>query len=129
MTEKETATEKTETKEQPEMTVSMQELHDNLEKMILDTSMNKYEVVLFGRRWAHELQSKESAMGAKSVQDIIAHSLTDVLGEKVSAKTIRNLPPIRLVKKPKTGLALESFAKAALDNPPESESEKAKPGS
>ncbi len=98
---------------------------DNVvEGLILDTKMNKYDVVLLARRWAYELQAKDSSI--HSVQDVITQSLGDILSGKVGAKSIRNLPPIRQAKKSKNANLVDSLAKAVLDTPSQSNSEKDK---
>ena len=95
---------------------------DVLEKLILDTTLNKYDVILMARRWACELQSKEG--GPRSIQETIARSLEDILTGKVSCEEIQELPPVRTIRRAKGPLnvATESLPKGSGDG----ESEKGK---
>lgn len=79
--------------------LSIAELKQNLEKLILNTSMNKYDAIVLIRRWVYELKSKDSE--SRSVQDLIALSVNDVLGGHVSHKTIRELPTLTFARKQK----------------------------
>lgn len=96
-----------------------------VEKMILDTTMNKYDIVFLARRWAYELQSKDAS--APPVQDLITRALEDVLSGRVNRKMIQDLPPIRLVKKQKISLksVVEPLAKPVQEPVSGAASEKA----
>ena len=56
------------------------------EKLILDTQMNKYDVILLARRWAFELKTKEGE--TRTMQELIGVADQEILDEKVTAKTI-----------------------------------------
>ena len=75
------------------------------EKLILDTLMNKYDVVLLARRWAYELQSKDTTHSL-SVQEVISQALHDILSGKIDSKTVMDLPPLRTLRKKSTLLPI-----------------------
>lgn len=88
------------------------EAEPKLEQLILDTTMNKYDVILLATRWAHELHLQEP--GSRSVQELIAQGISDILSGKVDPKKVRSLPPLALLKKQKSSpkTILENVAQA-----------------
>lgn len=84
------------------------------DQLILDTTMNKYEVVLLASRWAHELHLQDP--GSRSVQELIEQGISDILSGKVDPKKVKSLPPLTILKKQKP------FPKTILEN-----AEKSKP--
>lgn len=90
---------------------SKTELQPKLEQLILDTPMNKYEAVLLAARWAYELNQQDP--GLRSVGELIAEGISDILSGKVDSKKVKSLPPLSVLKKqkfsPKT--ILESLEK------------------
>lgn len=96
---------------------------ENLDKMVLDSDMNKYDLILLARRWAYELKSQSEQ--SLSIQELINRSLDDILSGRVTHKTIQSLPPISIVKKQKSHplTILENIGKTPSS---ESSSEKTK---
>lgn len=96
------------------------QLH-TLEKLILDTSFNKYDVILLVRRWAYELKSKEGEL--RSLHELIAVAIRDILSSSVSHKMVRDLPHFSKGRKPKP------TAVSLLDALPKTKKESEKKGS
>jgi len=80
--------------------LSEAELRNKLEEMILNTKMNKYDAVVLARRWVYELRSKNTE--DKSIHDLIATAVGDILSTKVNRKTVMELPVLNLAKKQKS---------------------------
>ena len=78
-----------------------------LEKLILDTSFNKYDIILLARRWAYELKNKEGE--SRTLQDLIAVAISDILSSRVSHKMVSDLPVL-----PKGGGGKKSKAPANI---------------
>lgn len=95
------------------------EAEPKLEQLILDTIMNKYDVVLLATRWAHELHIQEP--GSRSVQELIAQGISDILSGKVDPKKVKELPPLSLLKKQK------SSPKTILENVTQAKENEKKP--
>lgn len=86
-----------------------QQLEEALDKLILNTTFNKYDIIVLARRWAYELKSKEGEM--RSIQELIAASIRDILSSRISHKMVRDLPHLVLGKKQKniSAAVLESL--------------------
>ncbi len=84
----------------------------SLEKLILDTTLNKYDAVLLARRWAYELKAKEGE--TRTLQDLISVSIRDILGTHVDHKMVFDLPHLKSMKKPKISAA--NMHAAVLEN-------------
>ena len=82
---------------------------DAMDRMILDSGVNKYDLIILARRWAYELKNKEGE--TRAVQDLIPDSIRDILTAKVNPKTIRELPQLRFLAK-----KLKGHSTAILDN-------------
>ncbi len=85
---------------------------EEIRKLILGTTRNRYDVILLARRWANDLKAKNER--PRSVQDLIAKALNDVLTGKVTREMVKELPPIVFPKKPKappTVAILENIGK------------------
>ncbi|OGR83550.1 MAG: hypothetical protein A2902_04150 [Elusimicrobia bacterium RIFCSPLOWO2_01_FULL_64_13] len=102
-----------------------------LDKLVMDTTLNRYDAILLARRWAYELKSKES--DGRSIQELIPQAVFDILSARISQKSVRDLPVLKTVKKGKlTAAALfENIGKAPVesdsnDKPKTSESPKKK---
>ncbi len=67
--------------------------------LVLDTPLNKYDMILLARRWAHELKSKEGE--TRSVHELINVAIQDILSGDVSHKMVKELPALRNLKKQK----------------------------
>ncbi|MBI1979675.1 MAG: hypothetical protein HYY63_06665 [Elusimicrobia bacterium] len=65
-----------------------------------ETNINKYDLILLARRWVYELKSKEGE--TRTLQELIGVAVRDITSGAVSAKTIRDLPPLRTFKKQKS---------------------------
>lgn len=113
MAKQEQTSKKDKEKAEKAETAEIMSPEEKLHKSILDTVMNKYDVVVMARRWAYELQSKEAA--GLSIQDAIEHSVGDILSGRVTSKELKELPPLRHVKKPKgvMGFLTEPLPKPA----------------
>jgi len=60
------------------------------EKLILDTTMNRYQLILLVLRWAKELE--KSASGGKiSLDELVNQALNDILSGKVKPEEIMKL--------------------------------------
>ncbi len=82
---------------------------ENLDKLILDSGVNKYDLIILARRWAYELKTREGEK--RSLLNLIPESIKDILTSKVDPKTISDLPQLKsLVKK------IKNPATAILDN-------------
>jgi hypothetical protein len=110
--EKETQDAKNETAKTPELAIAL----NTLEKLILNTSFNKYDMILMVRRWAYELKSKEGEI--RSMPELIAISIRDILNSDVDHKMIRDLPHFSKGRKPTKAPA------SLLDALPKSRKEK-----
>jgi DNA-directed RNA polymerase subunit K/omega len=95
-----------------------------VEKLVLDTTMNKYDVVLLARRWAYELRAKQSR--PLSIQDLISCALDDILSGKVDPATILALPPMRVIRKPKSPLGGDMPVRAVSEHAKETSDSKEK---
>ena len=62
----------------------------------LDTPINKYDLILFARRWAYELRSKEGE--TRPLQELLLVSIDDILSKRVDPETIRELPEFSFKK-------------------------------
>ena len=92
------------------------ESRDSLDKLILDTTVNKYDLIILARRWAYELKSREGEV--RSLQELIPDSVRDILTAKVNPKTIRELPQLRFLAKKLKGpnaAILENIGKVPTD--------------
>lgn len=94
----------------------------SLEKLILDTTFNKYDAVLLARRWAYELKAKEGE--TRTLQDLISVSIRDILGIQVDHKMVFGLPHVKSMKKPKApanphAAVLENLQRIGQDEKPE----------
>ncbi len=69
-----------------------------LDRLILDSTMNKYDSILLARRWAYELKGQE-AYRALSIQELIPQAVKDILTGKISPKTVMALPNLKLTLK------------------------------
>lgn len=67
-----------------------------LDKLILNTTFNKYDIILLARRWAYELKSKEGE--TRTLQELIAVSIQDILSSRVNHKMVRDLPHLTFKK-------------------------------
>lgn len=97
----------------------------NVEKMVLDNDMNRYDLILLARRWAYELKAQSEE--PLSIQELINRSLDDIFSGRVTSKTIQALPPVPTVKKQKSSqlAILENIGKTDTQ-PSETSSEKTK---
>lgn len=106
--EKETVLE-VEQEEKPKKSSKKEVQHGGMDvavdKLIQDTSLNKYDVILLARRWAYELKAKEGE--TRSLQDLISVAIQDILGNRVSHKMVSELPQlVRQTKKAKPTTAI-----------------------
>ena len=96
-----------------------------MEKMILDAKGNKYDLIVLARRWAYELKARENE--TRAIQEIIPDAMHDILTAKVSAKTVRDLPELKLftkkAKAPTTAI-LDNIGKLPNDEPEGKKSKK-----
>lgn len=122
-TEKESKSKKTSSEKEKESHAPQEEI---LEKMILNSQLNKYDVIQLTRRWAYELKSKDDQ--ARSVQELITQSLKDILSNRVTCKMVQNLLPLVLTKKHKNLPApvLDNIGKAPVKSSSEANPEKTK---
>ncbi len=74
-----------------------------LQELVLNCPMNKYDLILLARRWAHELKTREGE--TRVLQELIPLAVREILTSKVSAKSIQSLPPLRSAKKTKEAVA------------------------
>lgn len=92
-----------------------------LEKLILNTPINKYDAILLARRWAYELRNKDHE--TRSIQELIPQAIKDILGARISQKMVRDLPVLRVFpKKGKGGVspgALDNIGKSGSSSNPE----------
>ncbi len=93
----------------------------SLEKLILDTTFNKYDAVLLARRWAYELKAKEGE--TRTLQDLISVSIRDILGIQVDHKMVFDLPHLKTIKRAKNPIsahaaAMENLQKIGQDEKP-----------
>ena len=95
---------------------------ESLDKLILNAGVNKYDLIILARRWAHELKSREGEV--RSVQELIPDSVRDILTAKVNRKTIQDLPQLRFLAKKLKGPA--AFFDNIGKNSGDSESDAAK---
>ena len=87
-----------------------EDTQETLDKMILNTPINKYDLIILARRWAYELKNKEGEN--RSAHNLVPDSIKDILTEKVKLKTIKDLPPLRfLTKKIKGPAILDNIGK------------------
>jgi DNA-directed RNA polymerase subunit K/omega len=85
-------------------------LDGTLDKLMLDTTLNKYDIVVLARRWAYELRSKDGE--TRSLQELIAVAIQDILASRVSHKMVRDLPFLNFKnKKNISAQVLETLAK------------------
>ena len=99
------------------------ETTEKLEKLILDSGYNKYDTILLARRWAYELKSREGEN--RSIQELIPQAVRDILTTKVSRKSVRELPSIKLLRKQRATNPLENIGKS-LSAPSDGGTEKEK---
>ena len=95
---------------------------ETLDKMILDSNLNKYDLIILARRWAYELKKKEGE--TRSAHNLVPDSVKDILTAKVNPKTIKDLPELRfLAKKLKvpTTAIFDNIGKGSHDKDSESE--------
>ncbi len=76
------------------------DINEKVEKLMLNTNMNKYDAILLIRRWIYELKAKDQ--NGRPFPEIMAEAIDDILTEKVKKKTVRDLPPLTVVRKAKT---------------------------
>ena len=88
-------------------------IEEKIHEQSLDTSSNKYDLVLLARRWAYEIKGKEGEI--RSWQQVLLAAIGDILEEKVTAETILALPPIVIsYKKARGGGPLDVVLKPSL---------------
>lgn len=93
--------------------VSETDLQENLEKMIVDSSLNKYDVISLARRWAYELKLKSEQH--QLIQELIAQAIKDILSGRITPKMIQELPPLDIKKKQKSSVL--DFLDKSIANP------------
>lgn len=76
----------------------LDKIEKEIEKIILDTKVDRFKIVPFIARWAAELKYKEETKDLLD-SERINKALYDVLTGKVSIEEIKNLPPLSLRKK------------------------------
>lgn len=76
----------------------LQKIEQEVEKLILDTTMDKYKITPLIARWAAELKYKEETKDLLD-SERINKAIHDVLSGKVSLEEIKKLPPLSLRKK------------------------------
>ncbi len=94
----------------------------SLEKLILDTTFNKYDAVLLARRWAYELKAKEGE--TRTLQDLISVAIRDILGIQVDHKMVFDLPHLKTIKRAKVSLSPHATAMENLQRIGQEEKEK-----
>ena len=77
--------------------LSLKKGSPDVSALVLDTPLNKYDMILLARRWAHELKSKEGE--SRTLQELISVSIQDILSGDVSHKMVKELPALRNLKK------------------------------
>ncbi len=77
---------------------------EDVSALVLDTTLNKYDMVLLARRWAHELKSKEGE--TRSLHELISSAIQDILSGDISHKMVKDLPALRNLKKQKVDFSL-----------------------
>ena len=84
---------------------------EGLNRAILASTMNRYDLVCLVRRWAYELNKENPAL---SVQKLIETAVNDVLSSKVSAKMIQELPKMmpKKIKPLSSGSVSDAVANA-----------------
>lgn len=90
---------------------------EGVSALVLDTPLNKYDMILLARRWAHELKSKEGE--TRSLHELINSAIQDILSGDVSHKMVKDLPALRNLKKQKI-----DFSLSHLNQMPSSSKEK-----
>lgn len=91
-------------------------IEENLNKLVLGSPLNRYDLILLSRRWAYELKSKDGE--TRSLQELIQVAIRDIVTNSVNHKMVRELPPFRGYKKQKN--AHEDMLKALHQIPSES---------
>jgi DNA-directed RNA polymerase subunit K/omega len=76
----------------------LQKIEQEIEKIALDTKLDKYKIVPHIARWAAELKYKEETKDLLD-SERINKALYDVLTGKVTIEEIKNLPPLSVRKK------------------------------
>lgn len=97
----ETSKENEENKGVAPVRAQSQETYEDLEKLILDCVSNKYDTILLARRWAYELKGRDHE--TRTIQELIPQAISDILKFKVSHKSVRDLPELRLGSKKQKG--------------------------
>ena len=64
-----------------------------LEQLILDTPLNRYQLVTLAIRWAEEIRSRQNA--PKYTNEVVEMALQEILSGKVSIDDIEKLPPLK----------------------------------
>ncbi|OGR83968.1 MAG: hypothetical protein A2901_02410 [Elusimicrobia bacterium RIFCSPLOWO2_01_FULL_54_10] len=93
---------------------------ETLDKMILDSNINKYDLIILARRWAYELKNKEGE--TRSAHNLVPDSVKEILMAKVNQKTIRDLPVLRFLAKKIKGPTTAIFDNIGKHSDKESES-------
>ena len=103
--------------------IANQQLDGTLEKLMLNTTFNKYDIIVLARRWAYELKAKEGE--TRTLQELIAVAIQDILSSRVSHKMVWDLPHLIPGRKQKTisAAVLESLSKK-VDEPTEKKGKK-----
>ncbi len=92
-----------------------------LDKMILDSGVNKYDLIILARRWAYELKAKEGEH--RAIQSLIPEAIRDVLTGKVDPKTIKELPQLKSLVKKLKGPTVEILENIGKNSDKDSEKE------
>ena len=69
---------------------SEQDLEEYIQKLILDSPMDKYKAVYMVRKWVLYLR-EQPANRHKTIYEVMSQAIVDVLEEKVSLKQIEKV--------------------------------------
>lgn len=80
-----------------------------LSQLLLDCQKDKYHLVGWAIRWAHEVKKRDQSV--EPAPEILNKALKEILAEQVSVQDIEKLPPIPKVEKKPLDLAAAAKAK------------------